>query len=477
MSWEAPTWNAGGDAAADTITGDGGWNASPSGDFGAATDGNGGFGGNDNGAGFGDADGFGNNDENVDGGGGDQACFHCGEQGHRKSECPTKPAEECFNCGEVGHRRSECTEPQKSRPSNGPCRLCEEEGHVAKDCKAPRKIDRSGVPEKTVEEAWEMIVAAVKEKDVDDIKDAIQVYAKASPATTYADLEAAFRSQNVPLWLIAIDKPHKLPTFTHMDLQGNCDRKYNATYRFQDAPTRPAEREIWPKTPEENVDRLKDAGIVVDRGIPKCSNCDEFGHISKSCPQEKKMVETIKEAKCFHCDSTGHRVRDCPNPRIDKWACRNCGQSGHNAKDCTEPRSAANVECRKCGEMGHFSRDCPQSGGGDGGICRNCGGEGHKAKDCTEERKPQCRNCDEFGHMARDCPKPRDMSRVKCMNCQQMGHFKSRCPNPTVDEDAAENNASAGGFGDSGGFGESGGFDNAAPAAATAGGDDGNFGW
>jgi hypothetical protein len=54
-----------------------------------------------------------------------------------------------------------------------------------------------------------------------------------------------------------------------------------------------------------------DAGEPVDRGIPKCSNCDQLGHISKSCPEEKQENADRAEVKCFNCDEVGHRVRDC----------------------------------------------------------------------------------------------------------------------------------------------------------------------
>ena len=30
----------------------------------------------------------------------------------------------------------------------------------------------------------------------------------------------------------------------------------------------------WPATPEENRERLKDAGMPMERGIPKCMRCD-----------------------------------------------------------------------------------------------------------------------------------------------------------------------------------------------------------
>lgn len=193
----------------------------------------------------------------------------------------------------------------------------------------------------STEEAWALIMRAVKERDIDDVKQAIQIYVKSSPDATYPELEQAFRAQDVQLWLIAIEKPNLAATLTNMDLQGNLGKKYTVTYRFQWNPPRPRDRELWPKDVDENIERLKDAGEVVDGGLPKCHNCDEVGHITKSCPQEKIEKDTVREIKCYNCEQVGHRIRDCtflttrvfgrdansagPTPRVDKFACKNCG--------------------------------------------------------------------------------------------------------------------------------------------------------
>jgi hypothetical protein len=174
------------------------------------------------------------------------------------------------------------------------------------------------------DDAWEEIKAAVKDRELDDAKAAVQTYLKAAPDTTYVQLEEAFRNQDVGLFLIAIEKPYLATTMTNMDLQGNMDKKYTVTYRFSPTAPRPREREVWPKTPEKNMERLKDAGEVVDRGLPKCNNCNELGHISKQCTEEKRETNTVTVIKCYNCDGEGHRVRDCPTPRVDKFACKNC---------------------------------------------------------------------------------------------------------------------------------------------------------
>lgn len=155
-----------------------------------------------------------------------------------------------------------------------------------------------------------MIINAVKEREIDDVKEAVQVYVKSSPETTFADLEQAFRDQDVKLWLIAIEKPLS-STLTNMNLQGQLEKKYTVTYRFQWNPPRPRDRQVWPKDVEENLERLKDAGEVAGRGLPKCRRCNELGHTTKACTEEKAEPENVHDIKCYNCDSVGHRVRDC----------------------------------------------------------------------------------------------------------------------------------------------------------------------
>lgn len=184
---------------------------------------------------------------------------------------------------------------------------------------------------------------------MDDVKAAIQQYVKACPQTTYIDLETAFRQQKIELYVIAVQKTI-LPTMTNMDLQGNLNKTFSVTFRFENRPARGRETGGWPKSPEENLVRLEDAGEVVQSGLPRCNNCGEVGHISKNCEQDRTAPERVV-IKCFNCEEEGHRIRDCtftillklvaytnhdvgPQPRQDKFACKNCGESGHKAADC-----------------------------------------------------------------------------------------------------------------------------------------------
>ncbi|KAI6784371.1 uncharacterized protein J7T54_006416 [Emericellopsis cladophorae] len=319
-----------------------------------------------------------------------RACYHCGETGHKGRDCPTKPSMVCRRCNEEGHMAKECPVPQT-------CRRCGNEGHMSKECTMVPPVDRSHIADKSVEEAWDGIEEAVKEKDIDDLVIAFQEYVKAIlvefPETTYRSLQKGFNQRGLSVFLIALEIEVE-PSFTNADLQGNTDKKYTVSVRLSDKPRRPREREGWPENMDEILQRLDDAGERVPSHKRQCFNCNEWGHGSRDCP-EPKTERSREIITCPNCNEDGHRLLYCKQPRVDKNACRNCGDSGHRASECTEPPNMDNVECRKCGEMGHYSKACEKPE-----TCLNCGEEGHKF----------------FG-----CPKPKDF-------CKEKGHTKARCP-------------------------------------------------
>ncbi len=163
----------------------------------------------------------------------------------------------------------------------------------------------------TPDKALDLIRQAVKEKDLDDVKEAFQMYVKACPTVTYVEMEKMFREENIGLFLIGVERTDMSATLTNMDLQGNLDRKFTVTYRFNNRPSRPREKAIWPANDEENLDRLAAGGEPVSRGIPLCVNCRELGHISRNCPQERMEASDKASVACYNCGEDGHRLRDC----------------------------------------------------------------------------------------------------------------------------------------------------------------------
>lgn len=83
--------------------------------------------------GWGDSGGFGGGDV-----GEKSACFKCGEEGHRKADCPSAGGDGntkrggCFKCKSEDHMSRDCDKPDV-------CRRCGEEGHRARDCEKPEE--------------------------------------------------------------------------------------------------------------------------------------------------------------------------------------------------------------------------------------------------------------------------------------------------------------------------------------------------
>lgn len=142
------------------------------------------------------------------------------------------------------------------------------------------KVVYADVEDAPAEKSWEEIKVASDERDLDDFKEAFRKYLKATPDATYVQLEKAFREQSFTIFMIATEKELAV-TYTNMDLQGNLDKQYSVSYRLSPNPQRPKEKDAWPATPEENLTHLENAGEPVDRGVPKCGNCEQLGHTFK----------------------------------------------------------------------------------------------------------------------------------------------------------------------------------------------------
>ncbi|KAI4720846.1 hypothetical protein E4T48_02988 [Aureobasidium sp. EXF-10727] len=107
-----------------------------------------------------------------------------------------------------------------------------------------------------------------------------------------------------------------------------------------------------------------------------CHNCGQSGHMSKECPEPRKMT-----GACFNCGEIGHNKSDCTKERV--ITCNNCKAEGHMSRDCPEPRSAANITCNNCSQLGHFSRECPEPKNWAKVTCNQCGQLGHTVRRCT----------------------------------------------------------------------------------------------
>jgi hypothetical protein len=164
------------------------------------------------------------------------------------------------------------------------------------------------------DEALAKIKTACAERDLDDAKEGVQEYVKAVGGdVTYRQLQSMFIREEINFWLIAAER-QLVSVFTNMNLQGQTGKKYTISYRFSEKPERPREAELFPKSREELLNRLDDAGEVVDTGLRKCGNCGELGHSSKFCTQEKVEKKVQPIVTCHNCGNEGHRIRDCRFP-------------------------------------------------------------------------------------------------------------------------------------------------------------------
>ncbi len=104
---------------------------------------------------------------------------------------------------------------------------------------------------------------------------AVLVLAKAVPDITYVELEKEFRKRGYKIYLIAMEKEIE-STQTIVNLQGRIGCKYAVFYFLSDKPQRPNMKERWPKSTEENLERLEEAGIPMDSGVIKCRNVSTY---------------------------------------------------------------------------------------------------------------------------------------------------------------------------------------------------------
>jgi hypothetical protein len=214
-------------------------------------------------------------------------------KGHMKSECTNAPIDrpfdgECRQCGASGHRAADCDQK--------PCKACGVPGHTTEACEVNRMhamFADMKIEEVSAEVAWENILTADKEKDVDDIRRAVFAYAKAYPELTLVELEATFRGADFNTYLIAKEQEVS-DTHTIVNFQGQPGQKYVLSFQFSPRPRRVKFAEGWPETPEDNIERLAEAGVVMDGFVQKCRNCEQVASSELFLPA--RMILTFCRA-------------------------------------------------------------------------------------------------------------------------------------------------------------------------------------
>lgn len=160
------------------------------------------------------------------------------------------------------------------------CRHCGSGSHaVARECPYISVISSSS--------AWAQLFDAGRRGDQHAFLEALDVYSKACPTETLQTIGRKLFDARCPLQLIALNTPPSRTTIL-VDLQGNARRTYTATpvsitVYNKDATCRVNQSGL-PRTPEENIARLADAGLARDlTEVARCSLCKQQGHWIKDC--------------------------------------------------------------------------------------------------------------------------------------------------------------------------------------------------
>jgi len=151
-----------------------------------------------------------------------------------------------------------------------------ENDHDTMQCKNLKKIDNSAVPNKTEQEAWALIKEASDDLDVGDFRDALKILSKAFPEMTYPQVEKELRKRGLNIYLIGLEK-EAAQAYTNTNLQGQVGKPYQlGIFTKSSKCPRPILMPIWPKDDAENLERLQETGVPLERGVMICSNCGEL---------------------------------------------------------------------------------------------------------------------------------------------------------------------------------------------------------
>lgn len=123
---------------------------------------------------------------------------------------------------------------------------------------------------------------------------AFKAYCKAVPDSNYHELEVAFRNLRFTTYLIA-KKKELFSTQTLVNIQGKLNCTYEVGFYYSDKPLRKSAKEGWPESKADNLERLKDAGLPVDRGIPKCGRCGGESSTFQIWPSPRYYKVIIKQ--------------------------------------------------------------------------------------------------------------------------------------------------------------------------------------
>lgn len=152
-------------------------------------------------------------------------------------------------------------------------------GHGSRNCPEPQRervvrhlIDWSHHPEMESEEAWKLLKKADSERDLDDIKEAFEIFAKNTSDATFQTIEQRLRAENMNTRLVCLMK--EIPkNKTNVDLQMGADKTYVVGFQLSKKSRRTKMNEgMLADSYEGNFERLGDCGFTVTSNVPVCYN-------------------------------------------------------------------------------------------------------------------------------------------------------------------------------------------------------------
>lgn len=165
---------------------------------------------------------------------------------------------------------------------------------------------------------------------------------------TYSELEKRLRGENIPVYCIAQEM--EVPkTMALVNLQGKAGCEFVIGFFFSAKPKRAVFATGWPSSPEENIERLGNAGVPMESFIPLCRNCD--GTSSPSQCSQPLLIPTQSlgiSRKTVRKRRSKRKTRRPSSAQIATKRVTDCETALKNASAVVASRSTADDAVRVC---------------------------------------------------------------------------------------------------------------------------------